>query len=119
MRLVRDLLDQLVADRHGRLMGRVDRIVIAVGDSSPPRVVAVVIGASSLGDRLGAAVGRWTAGLLHALDVDAGQPLRIDVHDILEVADKVRVDVAFTETAAANVERQARRLVGSIPGAHR
>jgi hypothetical protein len=31
----------------------------------------------------------------------------------------VKVDLAFGETAAANLERKLRGLVGQLPGAHR
>jgi sporulation protein YlmC with PRC-barrel domain len=117
--LVRDLLDKAVIDRNGRDMGRVDRVVLEVGDGSPPRVVSIEVGASALGHRLGRRCGRWVAGLLHACGVDDGQPLRIHVSQILGVTDTVKVDLAFGETSAANVERKARRFVGALPGAER
>jgi hypothetical protein len=117
LQLVRDLLDKAVADRNGREMGRVDRVVIERRAGAPPRAVAIEIGPSALAARLNAGFGRWIAGLLHALAVDAGQPLRIHVNQILGVTDKVKADVAFGETAAANVERRLRGWIGKWPGA--
>jgi len=117
--LVRDLLDKAVIDRHGRETGRVDRVLLEVDRGSPPRVAAIETGASALGDRLGRICGRCVAGLLHALGVDEGQPVRIHVTQILAVTERVKVDVAFGETAAANVERTARRVVSALPGARR
>jgi hypothetical protein len=117
--LVRDLLDKAVVDRHGREMGRVDRVVIERLAGSPPRVVALEIGPSALAARLSRALGRWMTGLLHALDVIEGQPLRIQVGDILGVTDTVKADLAFGETAAANVERKLRGFVSRIPGGMR
>jgi hypothetical protein len=119
MQLVRDLLDKAIVDRNGREMGRVDRIVIQRRVGSPPRVIALEVGASALAERLGGALGRWVTGLLHGLAVDAGQPLRAHVSQILGVTDSVKLDLAFGETSAANVERKLRRFVSTIPGANR
>ena len=119
MHLVRDLLDQALVDRNGRNMGRVDRVVMDIGEHAPPPVVAIEVGAAALGARLSASVGRWIAGFLHGWNVDHGQPLRIDVHQILDATDHVKVELAFGETPAANVERRLRRFISAIPGANR
>jgi sporulation protein YlmC with PRC-barrel domain len=119
MHAVRDLLDQAITDRNGRDMGRVDRVVVDVPTGSPPRIVAIEVGASALGQRFSPTIGRWTEGLEHALGVDQGQPLRIHVHQILGVTSHVKVDLAFGETPAANVERKLRALLGRLPGATR
>ena len=119
MQLIRDLLDKGVIDRHGREMGRVDRVVVEYGSGSPPRVVAIEIGPSALAERLDRHLGRWIMGLLHGLDVDEGQPLRVHVNQILAVTDRVKVDLAFGETPAASVEHKLRGLVTRIPGARR
>jgi len=117
--IVRDLLDKQIVDRNGREMGRVDRIVMAAVAGSQPTVIAIEVGASALGTRLGRAFGRWIAGILHGFGVDTGQPVRIHVSQILDAADKVKVDLAFGETPAANVERSLARLVSRLPGARR
>ncbi len=119
MQLVRDLLDKRVVDRNGRDMGRVDRLVIESVTGSPPRVVAIEIGSSALGERLGCFVGRWITGLLHGLGVEKGQPLRVPVGQVLGVADTVKVNVAFGDTPAASIEHKLRTLVRRIPGANR
>jgi sporulation protein YlmC with PRC-barrel domain len=119
VQLIRDLLDKAVTDRHGHEMGRVDRIIVERRAGAPPRVVAIVVGPSALGERLSRAIGRWTMGLLQGLGAAEGQPLRIDVGQILAATDKVKVDYAFGETAAANVERTLHGIVSRIPGANR
>jgi hypothetical protein len=119
MHLVRDLLDKALVDRNGRDMGRVDRVVIERGHESPPRVVAIEVGLSALGDRLGSRIGGWITGLVHGFGIEQGQPLRIDVSQILGITETVKVDMAFGETPAANLERKLRRLVKQIPGATR
>jgi hypothetical protein len=119
VQLARDLLDKGVVDRHGRDMGRVDRVVIERRPGAPPRVVAIEIGPSALAERLAYPVGRWISGILHGLGVDEGQPLRVHVSQILGVTETVRVDLAFGETPAATVEHKLRGIVRRIPGANR
>ena len=119
MHLVRDLLDKPVIDRHGREMGRVDRVVLVVDHRAQPRVAAVEVGASALGHRLGRRCGRCVAGLLHALGVDQGQPLRIHVSQMLGLTDKLKVDLAFGVTPAANIEHSLRQFISALPGADR
>jgi hypothetical protein len=113
------MLDKGIVDRNGRAMGRVDRVVIERGSGAPPRVVAIEVGASALAERLGRPFGRWIRGLLHGLGVEEGQPLRVDVGQILGVTNAVKVDLAFGETPASSVERMLRGLVKRIPGASR
>ena len=117
MDLVRDLLDKKVLDRNGREMGRVDRIVLDVRDGAPPRVAAFEIGPSALAARLSRRLGRWAAAFEHAFALDAGRPVRIEIADVLDVHDHVRIDRAAGETPALEVEHRARRWVASIPGA--
>ncbi len=116
MDLVRDLLDKAVIDRNGREMGRVDTIVLSIGEGAQPRVVAFEIGPAVAADRLGPLFGRWVAALEHACGVDEGRPFRVRMAEILGIHDHVKVDVAFGETSAATVEQRLRRWVGSIPG---
>ena len=119
MQIVRDVLDKQVIDRNGREMGRVDRVLLEQDAGSPPHVVALEVGPSALASRLGPAFGRWTMAFLHGLGAERGHPLRIEVGQILGVTDTVKVDMAFSETSAANVERTLRALVTRIPGARR
>jgi hypothetical protein len=115
MDLIRDLLDKLVVDRHGREMGRVDALILHVADGQPPRVSAIELGPAVLGHRVHPVLGRWVAGLEHAVGIDEGRPLRIAYRDVLDVTDHVKVDRAFGETSAATLERWLRRWVASLP----
>jgi sporulation protein YlmC with PRC-barrel domain len=116
--LVRDLLDKEVVDRNGRPMGRVERVILD-GWRGSLRVVAIEIGAPALAGRLSPLLGRWVMAILLACGVSEGQPVRIHVHQILDVTDLVKVDLAFGETAASNVERRLRGFVSALPGANR
>jgi len=82
MDLVRDLLDKKVVDRHGREMGRVDRLVLELRDDAPPRVTAIELGPAVLADRVRPIFGRWMRGLEVALGIDQGRPLRIPFGDM-------------------------------------
>ena len=115
LHLVRDLLDKKAVDRHGRELGRVDGIVIAIGDG-PPRVTAIELGPSVLAARVHPVAGRCAAGLERALGVDAGRPMRVPLADVLDVAGHVKIDVAAGETPAVTLERRLRDIVGAIPG---
>ena len=117
MELVGDLLDKLVLDRNGREMGRVDGIVIQQREGHAPRVSALEIGPSILGDRLHPAIGRFIAGLEHACDIAEGRPLRIDFEHVMHVGTEVKLDLTVGETAAGNVEQRLRTWIGRIPGA--
>jgi sporulation protein YlmC with PRC-barrel domain len=116
MDLVRDMLDKLVLDRNGREMGRVDGIVLAQRDGMPPRVAALEIGPSVLGERLHPTVGLWIAGLEYALGVAEGRPVRIAVGHIRSIGTEIKLDLAIGETAAGAIEQQLRRLLTDVPG---
>lgn len=116
MDLLRDVLDKAVVDRNGRDMGRVDRIVLELHDGKPPRVVGFEIGPTALASRVSSAFGRWVEAIERACRVDQGRPVRISLEQVLDLGDHIKVDVAFGETGAANVERRLKRWMSSIPG---
>jgi sporulation protein YlmC with PRC-barrel domain len=116
MDLVRDLLDKEVVDRNGREMGRVDTVVLEIRAGAPPRVAALELGPAVLAYRVRPIFGRWMAALEHGLGIDEGRPLRITFAQILDITDRVKVDLAVGETAAATLEQRLRAWIGSMPG---
>jgi hypothetical protein len=114
--LVRDLSDQLVLDRNGREIGRVDRVLLDLS-TSPPRVLGFEIGPAVLATRLSPWLGRWVAGLERALGIDRDRPLRIDVGEIIDRSPHVRVDRLFASTPAGLVEDKIQRRLPRLPGA--
>jgi sporulation protein YlmC with PRC-barrel domain len=114
--LTRDVLDKQVIDRNGREMGRVDGIVLDHRPGEAPRVSALLIGPSVLGDRLHPVIGRWVAAFEHALGIGEGRPVRIEAGDVTRIDDDVRVDLAVGETAAGIVEQRLRAWLTKIPG---
>jgi len=114
--LIRDVLDKQVVDRHGREMGRVDSIVIAVRPNRPPQVTAIEMGPAVLAYRVHPVFGRLMSAVEHALGIDQGRPLRILFGDILGIHNHIKVDRAFGETVAAALEQKLRAWVGALPG---
>jgi len=114
--VVRDVLDQLVIDRHGRELGRVDGIILDLHPGEPARLSAILIGPSALGERLHPAIGRWVAAFEYALGIHAGRPVRIEFADVRHVDDSLKVDLAIGETAAGVVEQRLRAWLAKIPG---
>lgn len=114
--LVRDVEDKLVLDRHGREIGRVDRVILEMR-ASGPRVVALEVGPAVLAARVSSVLGRWTAGLEQALGIDRGRPMRIPVREIIDLQPHIRIEREFGHTPAAAVEQSLRRWLPRLPGA--
>ncbi|MFL6279975.1 MAG: hypothetical protein ACJ731_07685 [Vicinamibacterales bacterium] len=116
MDVVHDLLDKHIVDRNGREMGRVDGILLEDRPNEPPRLVAVLIGASALGLRVNPLVGRWVHGVEVGLGIGEERPIRIDVSHVDEIGERVRVDLTAAESRAETVERRLRDWILRIPG---
>jgi hypothetical protein len=114
--LIHDVLDKAVIDRHGRDMGRVDSIVLALRPNRHPQVVAIEIGPAVLAYRVRPIFGRLMSAFERALGIDEGRPLRILFGDVLGISAHVKVDRAYGETVAATLEQRLRKWVGSLPG---
>ena len=115
MDVVRDLLDKAVSDRNGREMGRVDGIVLEQRAGEPPRLSAILIGASALGERLHPTLGRWAKAIESALGITK-RPIRIEVADIEAIERKVKIALTIGDTGAGIVEQRVRAWLTSIPG---
>jgi sporulation protein YlmC with PRC-barrel domain len=116
MNIARDVLDEQVVDRNGREMGRVDGIVLRVRDNQPPEVSELLIGASVLGFRLHAVIGRFVRGVETALGIARDRPVRIDVVRIEEMGEHIKIDQPIGETTAGLVEDRIRPWLRRLPG---
>ena len=117
LNLIHDVLDKKVVDRHGREMGRVDTVVIALRPNAPPRVAAIELGPAVLAYRVRPILGRLMSAAERALGIHPGRPLRIPFSDVLGISAHLKVDRAFGETVAAALEQRLRTWVGKVPGA--
>ena len=116
MDLVRDVLDKAVVDRHGREMGRVDRIVLELRPGAAPRLDRIELGPAVLASRIRPWLGRWVQGLEHALGIADGRPLRVPFSQVLDINAHVKVDLAVGETVAGQVESRLRARLRQVPG---
>lgn len=116
MDVVRDFLDKAVIDRNGREMGRVDGIVLDRRAGEPPRLSAILIGASALGERLHPTIGRWVSAIESALGIATERPIRIEVGDIEAIDRKVKTALTIGDTRAGIVEQRVRAWLTKIPG---
>jgi sporulation protein YlmC with PRC-barrel domain len=116
MDVAHDLLDKHVVDRNGHPLGRVDGIVLELREGEPPRLTEMLIGASALGYRVNATVGRWVHALEHAVGIGNLRPIRIDCTRIEEIDDKITIDLPAGETAADIVEQRIRTWLLKLPG---
>ncbi len=117
MDLVHDVLDEQLVDRDNRPIGKVDGIILEVGDGAPPRVVAVEVGPVTLARRVHPALARWALALTRRLGVGSGEPLRIPIRDLAREGTTLKADVDVTRTAAFAWERWLREhVVRRIPG---
>jgi len=113
--LARDLLDKQVVDRNGRMLGRVDAIVLDRPEKGAPRLAAILIGPVALAFRLHPTLGRWMAALERACGLPSARPVRIDVAHVTDIGRYVHTDLASSDTAALAVEQRLRRWVSKIP----
>ncbi|MFI6737639.1 hypothetical protein ACIBI9_32340 [Nonomuraea sp. NPDC050451] len=108
------LLDrQVVHDRDGRLVCKVDDLELAFDDQRRPYVTAILMGPLALGPRIGGVLGRLMTGVARLLGAQA--PPRIPMADVSRIASAVHVGGDLDRPA---LERWVRtHLVDPIPGA--
>jgi sporulation protein YlmC with PRC-barrel domain len=111
MDLVRDVLDTQVVDRNGRAMGRVDGIALEHRDGKPPRVSALLVGPSALGERLSPRLGLWVRAIEQAFGIDQGRPARFSFKQILDLGRVIKIDLAISDTAIGVVEQWLRKWI--------
>ena len=118
VRLVHDLLDSQLMDREQRPCGKVDGIVLLIGESGPPRVVALEVGALTLARRVSPRVQRWLARAARWLGPAAPHAYRIPWSRVRSVgAKEIRVDLDAASTPLWTLERWlAERVIRRLPG---
>jgi sporulation protein YlmC with PRC-barrel domain len=117
MRLVAELLDKQLVDRRGEPCGKVDGIVLRIGDG-PPRVAALEVGCVTLAARLGSRWERWTRRLVDRTAGHVRGEYRIPWDRVVTIGKDVRVDLESNRTAMMRAERWLRaHVIGRIPGA--
>lgn len=113
MELGREVLDQQVIDARGVQMGKVDGVILELGDG-PARVAALVVGGTTLLWRIHPGLARW----VERRRGGKGHAARIPWEQVLKIGVDVKVDVEAERSPALHWERWVRdHIIGRIPGA--
>jgi hypothetical protein len=118
--LVRDLLDKQLLDRHGRMMGKVDGIVLELREGEPPRVAWIEVGVPTLLARIHPALARFHRWLARRLGPRLVRTARVPIETLRDVGVDAEVDVDAARSGALRWEHWFRdRVVKHIPGGQR
>jgi hypothetical protein len=117
MDLVRDVMDQKLLDREDCEMGRVDGLVMELGERSQPRITHIQIGGTTPWMRLHPVFARLSARLARMWGPKRKEPVRISWARVISVGRDVKLDVRVRETGAIDWEIWiARHIIERIPG---
>jgi sporulation protein YlmC with PRC-barrel domain len=117
MDLVRDVMDQKLLDREDCEMGRVDGLVMEIGEHSQPRITHIQIGGTTPWMRLHPAFARLSARLARMWGPKRTEPVRIPWSRVMTVGRDIKLDVRVRETGAIDWEIWiARHIIERIPG---
>src|SRR6266550_6587610 len=117
MDLVRDVLDKKLVDREHCEMGRVDGLVMHVGEHAQPRVTHIQIGGTTLWTRVHPVFGRLAAKLAGKWGPKRAEPVRIPWSRVETVGKDIKLDVKARETGTIDWEIWiARHIIERIPG---
>ncbi len=114
--LARDVLDKQLVDSDDTAMGRVDGIVLAIGDGAP-RIDHFELGFSVLARRLHPRVEQWLQVLRRWSPRRTARQI-VPWSAVLEINNhEVRLDLKAIDTPAFDWERWLRKhIVSKIPG---
>jgi sporulation protein YlmC with PRC-barrel domain len=117
MRVIHDVLDKALLDEDDEAMGRVDGLVMQVGQNTQPRITHIVIGGTALWDRVHPALGRLSKRLARMWGPKRASPARIPWSRVKTVGRDIKLDVEAKETGAIDWEIWiARNIIERIPG---
>ena len=117
MELVRDVMDQKLLDREDCEMGRVDGLVMHVGERSQPRITHIQIGGTTPWMRLHPVFARVAEKLARMWGPKRADPVRIPWSRVITIGRDIKLDVKARETGAIDWEIWiARHIIERIPG---
>lgn len=117
MYLVRDVLDKKLLDREKCPMGRVDGLVMQLGERTQPRITHIQIGGTTLWKRLHPRLGSLAAKLGWPWGPRRKEPVRIPWSRVVTAGRDLTLDVRARDTGAIDWEIWiARHIIERIPG---
>jgi hypothetical protein len=104
-------------DREGVEMGRVDGLVMQLGETSQPRITHIEIGGPTLGARLHPAVEQLAKRMARIWGPKRKEPVRIPWSRVETAGRDIKLDIEGKETGAVDWEIWiSRHIIEHIPG---
>lgn len=120
MDLVRDVLDKKLMDRKEEEMGRVDGLIMHLGETTQPRITHILIGGTTLWARLHPTFARFAKRMGQMWGPKGGEPVRIPWSRVETVGRTIKLAVEARKTGAVAWEIWiARNIIEHIPGSGR
>jgi sporulation protein YlmC with PRC-barrel domain len=117
MHLVRDVLDKELLDREEEPMGRVDGLIMHVGDRSQPRITHIAIGGPTLWNRVHPFFGQLSRRLNRLWGPKREDAVRVPWSRVKTVGRDIKLDVEAKDTGAIDWELWiARHIIDRVPG---
>jgi sporulation protein YlmC with PRC-barrel domain len=115
--LVRDVLDKKLLDREDEEMGRVDGLVMQLGEKTQPRITHIEIGGTTLGARLHPMFERLARRMAKVWGPKRSEPVRIPWSRVKTAGREIKLDVEARDNDAVAWEIWiARNIIEHIPG---
>ena len=117
MHLVRDVLDKELLDREEQPMGRVDGLIMHLGERSQPRITHIAVGGATLWERVHPVFGRLSRHMSKLWGPKRDKDVRIAWSHVKTVGRDIKLDVEARNTGAIDWELWiARHVIERIPG---
>lgn len=117
MKLVRDILDKKLIDKEDEAMGRVDGLLMQLGEKSQPRITHIVLGGPTLWARVHPALARLARRLGQMWGPKRRDPVQIPWSHVATAGRNIKLDLDAKETGAVAWEIWlARKVIERIPG---
>ena len=115
--VVRDVLDKKLFDRDDEEMGRVDGLVMELGEKTQPRITQLEIGGSTLGARIHPGVARLSRWLAGKWGPKRRGVVRIPWSKVEHLGKNIKLKVEAKDSGAIDWEIWlARHFIERIPG---
>ena len=115
--LVRDVLDKKLIDEDDEPMGRVDGLVMQVGEKTQPRITHIAIGGPTLWERIHPSIARLSRWLAGKWGPKKHGPVHIPWSKVEHLGRNIKVDVEAKDVGAIDWELWlARHFIERIPG---
>jgi sporulation protein YlmC with PRC-barrel domain len=117
MKVVHDILDKELIDLNDEPVGRVDGLVLHVGESAQPRITHIAVGGTALWERVHPVFGRLSRRLSRMWGPKRTEQVRIPWSQVKTVGRDIKLEVEGKETGAIDWEIWiSRNIIKRIPG---